>query len=60
MMFWTFKLDNLIGLLIKSILFLPKLDIFNILRYFPNVFYFPIKNRHGLQEDTIYRLEDNL
>lgn len=60
MMFWTFKLDNLIGLLIKSILFLPKLDIFNILKYFPNIFYFPIKNRHGLQEDTIYRLKDNL
>lgn len=53
-MFWTFKLDNLIDLLIKSILILPKLAISTSSNISQS------KSRQGLQEDTIYKLKDNV
>ena len=54
MMFWTFKLDNLIDLLIKSILVLPKLAISTSSNISQS------KSRQGLQEDTIYKFKDNV
>lgn len=54
MMFWTFKLDNLIDLLIKSILVLPKLAISTSSNISQS------KSRQGLQEGTIYKLKDNV